>query len=598
MRKEILYSVLITVLLLTGVYFVVSSGIKEGNGLTDTFYNVSSSGNINLTWNKYTNYTYGNGSAGGLIPDTHSLYFNFTIRNNDTVFSGNISNITINFSSMFQVDLNSWKGNITPCLGGTPSFEQNASTDLYSLVFYNKTNTTAGLTNGSGDSGNVAYSNCTFQLNASINGTGIKGVNGSSEITGPIVITVRNGSGSSDTLTFTVGIDSQAPRITNINVTVGSVTQLVGANTPKIIIQNTSNITIMATITDANIWRNNTANKNTGGNKDGNFTIWWNASGSGPVKIGNANTNSTNMTNLSSCTWAEGANGCTFYAVLPQLGNQQIEFGNMSFVITASDYFEHASNASLVGGVVGYNITFDNSASDCEITLPSEMYIIYREIPVTCSGDSNATRLYESDSGVEVCNGIGGCEGTYIPQESGTRTLECVTTDAAGNSKLCSTTLSINSRASIYAGEAAAPSGTTPTPSALDVSKEAGTTGLTAGESTTFKYGTIDHTIKIDSLTSDSVTLTVDTISATIGSGESKEFDLNADGTNDVKVTLNKILLNKADISVEKLAGASTEAPTPVTQAQGTSLTWLWIVLILIVVAIIVYLLVSARKNK
>ena len=150
----------------------------------------------------------------------------------------------------------------------------------------------------------------------------------------------------------------------------------------------------------------------------------------------------------------------------------------------------------------------------------------------------------------------------------------------------------------MYAGESAG-GVEVPTPTALDISKEAGTTGLSSGQSTTFKYETVDHTIKIDSITSDSVTVTVDgTISASIPSGGSKELDLTGDGTNDVKITLNRVLLNKADISIEKLAGATVEPQKEIVQEKTTSTAWLWWVLIAIVLAVIIYLVVSAKKKK
>ena len=589
MRKEILNSIIITVLLISAVYFVVG-GLVEGNG-RQTFYNVTTADGVaekspNIRWwNPYTNYS---GNTSTIISgNSIALNFTFSLNHSSTVeFNGNISNITIVFPNLFQVDRTSLNANYTRCVGAvTPAFKQwNLSTTT--VIFYNDTN--GGLTNRTG--GGSYYNNCTFSVNVTVNGTG----NTNTETTGTITVTASNSSNTNtaNVLSFTAGVDSLGPRITNVQVSNGVETRtLVSGTTQAVTLSNVSNITISATITDANIWRNVTADRHTGGGRDGNITVWWNETG---VATRTARVNQTNMTNTSSCTWAEGAAGCTFSATLPMTGNYFAEGGNLSFIITAADYFEHATNNS--NGDVGYNLTFDNTANNCYITIPDERFINYRSYTISCDGDANMTRMYESQSGVEICNNPNTCTGTYTPDNSGTRTLECETQDNSGNKQTCSLDVLVYSRESVYAGEGAA-GGAEEVPTALDISQEAGTTGLSTGQSTTFRYGTLDHIIKVDSITLDSATITVDSVSATIPSGGSKEFDLTGDGTNDIKVTLNKIMLNRADISVEKLAGATTEAPE-VVEEQARSLTWLWVVLILIVLAVIVYLVISARKNK
>lgn len=595
MRKEILSSIIITVLILMGVYFVVSSGIEAGNG-KNTFYNITTASGVtekgaNPWWNPYTNYS---GNTSQIVSgNSNPIFFNFTINNSLSAsgFTGNITNITINFTNyLFQLDVNSVKGNLSGCVGKEGGMK-NTNLGTTQITFYN--DSLGGLTNGSGETGAAGFSNCTYQINVTVNGTG----NTNTNAAGLITVNVSNASNTgSNRLTFNVAVDSAAPTITNIQVSNGLVTQNI-VTSGSVYLSNASNITIYATITDANIWWNNTADRTTGPNRFGNITIWWNATGSGAVKRNIAGIfNATNMTNLSSCTWAEGANGCVFYATLPKLGNQQQEGGNMSFVITASDYFNHNTNASVAGGIVGYNITFDNTAASCEITVSDERSIVFRGTTVSCTGDINETRLYESQSGVEICKDWNSCTGTYTPEKSGTRTLQCETKDNAGNVQSCSLDVVVYSRESIYASEGTAGGVVAPAP--LDITQAPGTTGLSTGQSTTFKYGTIDHIIKIDSITLNSVTVSVDSVSATIPSGGSKEFDLTGDGTNDIKVTLNKVLLNKADISVEKLAGATVEAPKEVVQEQPKSLTWVWVVLILVVLAVIIYLVISAKKNK
>ena len=596
MRKEILNSIIITVLLIASVYFVVG-GLVGGVTHASTHYNATSAAGVTESatnmkiWNYHTNYTGGNGTT--LIVanlDSRSLFFNFTINNSAQVsFNNNATNITIILPSLFQPDLTSYNGNITPLVGVVSGFKQR--TNLTSIIFYN--DSYGGLTNGT-TSGGVIFMNGTFQINITVNGTGISRAT-PAESTGNIRLIISNGSNTdTNELTFGVGVDNLPPRITGINATVGSVTQRFDSSTTKAYLKNGSNVTIKATITDANIWFNNTADKNTGlgygGARRGNITIWWNASG-----VAHIGAQQINMSNSTSCTWAQGASGCQFEATLPLNESYSAENSNLSFIIIASDYFDLTSNNT--NSERGYNITFDNTAADCEVTIPDGRFIIYRQHTVSCSGDINETRLYEAESDVEICKDINSCTGIYTPQSAGTKTLRCETSDAASNRKTCEIQLSVASRATVYDGEGAAP---TIIPIALDISKETQTTGLSSGQSTTFKYETVDHTIKIDSITSDSVTLTIDgTISASIPSGGSKELDLTGDGTKDIKITLNRVLLNKADISIEKLAGATVEPQKEVVQEQApTSLAWLWWVLIAIVLAVIIYLVVSAKKKR
>jgi len=94
-----------------------------------------------------------------------------------------------------------------------------------------------------------------------------------------------------------------------------------------------------------------------------------------------------------------------------------------------------------------------------------------------------------------------------------------------------------------------------------DITTEEQTIGLPTTQTITFRYGTIEHTIIIDEVTSDSATLTIDDkISATLRVGQSKDFDLDSDEINDIKITLNKIVNGRADINIEKLAMAIAEA--------------------------------------
>jgi len=142
--------------------------------------------------------------------------------------------------------------------------------------------------------------------------------------------------------------------------------------------------------------------------------------------------------------------------------------------------------------------------------------------------------------------------------------------------------------------------------------------------------GTTQHTIRVNEVTETSAKITVssDPIEVTLNIGESKEVDINNDGTNDIKVTLDSITSGKASFTLTKLAGAAIveqeeqeeaessecgndqceagenyincpsdcEAPTPDEEPKA-SLTWLWILIGIIIVAIVGYT-TSRKKQK
>lgn len=91
-----------------------------------------------------------------------------------------------------------------------------------------------------------------------------------------------------------------------------------------------------------------------------------------------------------------------------------------------------------------------NVRPSCEITIPDERFIIYREFTVSCSGYANETRLFEADSGIEICKDYRSCTGMYVPQESGTKIIRCETFDNFGNLGVCEKEINIYSRESIY----------------------------------------------------------------------------------------------------------------------------------------------------
>jgi hypothetical protein len=79
----------------------------------------------------------------------------------------------------------------------------------------------------------------------------------------------------------------------------------------------------------------------------------------------------------------------------------------------------------------------------------------------------------------------------------------------------------------------------------------------------TFSLNSETHTIKLMSLGADYVFLWIssETVPVTVKIGETKEVDVNKDGTNDISILLNKVELGKAYITFNKLAQPGAQAP-------------------------------------
>ncbi|MDP2907617.1 MAG: FG-GAP-like repeat-containing protein [Nanoarchaeota archaeon] len=125
--------------------------------------------------------------------------------------------------------------------------------------------------------------------------------------------------------------------------------------------------------------------------------------------------------------------------------------------------------------------------------------------------------------------------------------------------------------------------------------------------------GVTVHTLKITFVDEAAgiVTIVIEStpIEVTLKVGETKEVDVDADGVNDISVTLNKIVNGAADITTKRLAPLPVEKPVeevPAEEApeeeavvpEAPSRTWLWILIIVILVVIGVGYMVLNKKGK
>jgi len=132
------------------------------------------------------------------------------------------------------------------------------------------------------------------------------------------------------------------------------------------------------------------------------------------------------------------------------------------------------------------------------------------------------------------------------------------------------------------------------------------------GEVKNFLFWGESHSIKVIDFGPNYVTIEIrsNPISLTVTAGETKDVDINSDGTNDLAVTYNGLVDGKADISIAQFVAQ----PKEVTCAEGYQKignecvkqevqkkivlpTWALIAIIVIVGALLVYIMVIVKKK-
>ncbi len=122
--------------------------------------------------------------------------------------------------------------------------------------------------------------------------------------------------------------------------------------------------------------------------------------------------------------------------------------------------------------------------------------------------------------------------------------------------------------------------------------------GIGVGDEINFKIIDQVHFIKIKEILDNSVLIEIrsDPIIIRLDLGESKEFDLNGDGKNDFKITLNSIFNGKATLTLFSLP--SEEAGAGVAGEKSSS-GWSWVIYLVIgVVLVVVFILITFFKKK
>jgi hypothetical protein len=147
---------------------------------------------------------------------------------------------------------------------------------------------------------------------------------------------------------------------------------------------------------------------------------------------------------------------------------------------------------------------------------------------------------------------------------------------------------------------------------------------LGAKERVIIKINSLQHTVGVVNLTSNSAVINVSSVSqqATLLLRESKKFDVDANSYYDLKVTLNSIANNKANLTIESInervvapgdgqpsdrnisdVSGGGAAGTPAGDGEGNeeadeaNKIWIWVVIFIVVVMIVVIVIVLLSQR-
>lgn len=306
------------------------------------------------------------------------------------------------------------------------------------------------------------------------------------------------------------------------------------------------------------------------------------------------------------------------------IADRYLNFGDgvvLTFMLVANDSAGNLVNFSNNGR--GFNITLDGTAPGATLSVDNTRVETLNSLKATCTSNDTSTVAYTltltKPSGANVIkepiDGKATFKGTETG-EAGKYTLKCDTKDSVGFTGTASKIIT-----AFYSGEAEPSleevSGTEAEAkkvAELDLSKATesgaqpeGTIKGIIGESKTFTLdGATQHSLTFLQVNTQEVTLRFESkpVDVTLKVGETKEVDLDGDGTNDVTVTLSSIKDEQASVVVKSLQKVQPPAPettTPeVPQSTGPSTTAM-VVLVIVILAVVVaaYLLLKkGRKGK
>ena len=239
-----------------------------------------------------------------------------------------------------------------------------------------------------------------------------------------------------------------------------------------------------------------------------------------------------------------------------------------------------------------------------DTTAPS---VSYSCSPTTISFGGKVTcicSMPDSGSGIETFS------YTESPntQAYGTQTVTCSATDHAGNPASASVTYHVTSGGGGGSGGGYSGYDNTFVEDAKEFSEIREITKSLGGKNRVrIKINNQEHYIGVKELTTTSATIEVSSTSQVVvfNIGDEKKFDVTEDGYYDLKVKLNSIESEKADITITSINEKIPEdkdkdkgviEKTIETLAQEGSNTWIWILIAIILVVIVVVYFLTKKK--
>jgi len=418
----------------------------------------------------------------------------------------------------------------------------------------------------------------------------------------------------SSSLITNVLVDNNNPTILSINITDGNNILMNGSGVENHtrFLKNGTNLTVTVSI-----------NETVGFGAKGGPRIYWNTTQA-------ANFNST-YTDTGAYMVYESADSTGSVKIFSYtIDPAHFSHGtNFSFIIVVND--TSARDPSIANGTFGngFNFTIDGTPptkpiitepSSTTITVLSETGIDY-----SCSSSDEISSidytwtLTKPDGSTLTFNGtsVTNFNGTNI-NKAGTYEVTCKATDEVGYS---STSSKVTFTATNGAGGGATSGSSRRSSTEVDsilneitgetynlgaIPSEGVSQLVSEGSGGEFTIDGTTHAFIVYKVGSSYVEISVaspNATNATIYLRKASEFDLDGDGTNDLRVSLNKITNGEADLTFTALETTvpptkkkSTASTPKVRKAPTAELTWLWILLAAIVVGGVIYYYYNKKK--
>ena len=440
---------------------------------------------------------------------------------------------------------------------------------------------------------------------------------------------------------FNVTVDNEAPIFAtvffNYSSTNGSASNTGGwvnaSNTNDVLFNNTGTIQLLVQINNADL------SNQTYLHELANTSLFYvfNSSSVGTSSAGMAIVPQSSGTGgFTGAVGSNRADGFSVnYTVVIDVSN--FSEGNYSLTLYVADNSSSDTNDSVYSKFF-YNqleISVDKTPSiTIEKVTTASTIDVFGSIKYKCSvndelyGGFTNTILLTKPSGATVSESFGsGVEHEFSnddTNEAGTYTVKCTTTETAYGRLSASASADFTAQHPGTASGGAAGGGGGGGSSAgtisgglfvnLDLTTGDGSGSLSGSQGTTKSFsvdGKTKHTVEFTVVGTNLVTLTIfsDPVKVQLNIGDVKDVDVDSDGVNDLRVTLNGITDGKADVTLTKAAAVTVEEETAEEEAapsvaeeevvteEAKSSTG-FIITIIVIVVIIILAALLLRKKK